>query len=82
PCHYSKRRRSGTGVFAPGRIMFKRFGEFLKEVRVELGKITWPTRAELKESTIVVIASAALLTVFIGVVDQIFNWLWRTLLKS
>jgi len=62
--------------------MFKRFGEFLKEVRVELGKITWPTREELKESTIVVIASAALLTVFIGFVDQIFNWLWRTLLKS
>ncbi len=62
--------------------MYKRFVEFLKEVRVEMGKITWPTREELRESTVVVIISALILTAFIGGVDQIFNWLWRLLLNA
>jgi len=60
--------------------MFQRFIEFLKESRVELGKISWPTRNELRESTIVVIISVILITIFIGAVDQIFNFLWRALL--
>jgi len=60
----------------------QRFVEFLKEVRVELSKISWPTRAELKESTIVVIISVIVITLFIGAVDQVFNWMWRLLLSA
>ena len=59
----------------------KRFVEFLKEVRVELSKISWPTREELRESTVVVIVSVIVITVFIGAVDQVFNWMWRLLLS-
>ena len=59
----------------------QRFVEFLKEVRVELSKISWPTREELRESTIVVIVSVIVITVFIGLVDQVFNFLWRALLS-
>ena len=50
-----------------------RFIEFLKEARAELGKVTWPTRKELYESTILVIVSVILVTVFIGAVDFVFN---------
>ena len=60
----------------------QRFVEFLKEVRVELSKISWPTREELREQTIVVIISVIVITVFIGAVDQIFNWMWRLLLRA
>jgi len=59
----------------------QRFVEFLKEVRVELSKISWPTREELRESTIVVIVSVFVITVFIGAVDQVFNFVWRKLLE-
>jgi len=59
----------------------QRFVEFLKEVRVELSKISWPTREELRESTVVVIVSVIVMTVFIGAVDQVFNWMWRLLLS-
>jgi preprotein translocase subunit SecE len=44
--------------------------EFGKEVRLESTKISWPTRSELQESTLVVIVTVALVTVFVGVVDQ------------
>ena len=50
---------------------------FLKEVRAELGKITWPTRSELVESTFVVIVSVIAISIFIGAVDQVFNYLLR-----
>jgi len=51
----------------------QRFIEFLKEARAELAKVTWPTRKELYESTILVIVSVMAVSIFIGVVDFVFN---------
>jgi len=53
--------------------MFTRIKTYLAETLAELKKVTWPTRAELKESTRVVIVGSLALTVFIGVVDQILS---------
>jgi preprotein translocase subunit SecE len=50
---------------------------FLSETRTELKKVTWPTREELKESTKVVIISTFIVTVFVGVVDQILSRIIR-----
>jgi preprotein translocase subunit SecE len=44
--------------------------EFVKDVRLEFTKISWPTRKELQESTVVVLVTVLLVTVFVGVVDQ------------
>ena len=49
--------------------MFERLRKFLKEVRIELTKVTWPTTAELRGSTGVVIATVLIVTFFIGLVD-------------
>lgn len=37
----------------------------------ELKKCTWPTRDELKESTVVVIVSVIILSAFVFVVDRL-----------
>ena len=42
---------------------------FLKDVRVELAKVNWPTRSELLTYTAVVIGLSATLAVFLGGVD-------------
>jgi len=59
----------------------KKFSEklkvFFKEVRLEMSKVTWPTRAELKDSTIVVIVSCLVISAFIGTVDWILYSLVR-----
>lgn len=47
--------------------------EFAKDVRVEVERVSWPTREELRDSTIVVIATVILVAAFIGVVDRILN---------
>jgi len=48
--------------------------EFTKDVRVESSKVSWPTRNELWDSTIVVIATVLIVMAFVGVVDQILAW--------
>jgi len=53
--------------------MFERIKTYLTDTKNELKKVTWPTKEELKESTRVVIVASFLLTVFIGVVDQILS---------
>ena len=47
--------------------------EFLKEVRVESTKVSWPTRNELRDSTIVVIVTVIIVTAFVGVVDRVLT---------
>ncbi len=45
---------------------------FFKEVRVELKKVTWPTRSDVVKYTIVVIAVSALVGLYLGALDLIF----------
>jgi preprotein translocase subunit SecE len=53
--------------------MIERFKTYLLETKIEIKKVTWPTKQELKDSTRVVIIASFLLTVFIGVIDQVLN---------
>jgi preprotein translocase subunit SecE len=48
--------------------------EFLKEVQVESTKVSWPTRNELRDSTIVVIVAVLIVSVFIGIVDRLLTF--------
>ena len=43
--------------------------EFLKEVRGELRKVAWPTRAEVINYSIIVLVAVVVLTAFIAAVD-------------
>ena len=53
--------------------MIDRIRTYLREVWLEMGKVTWPTRDELKESTLVVIVASVIVTAFIFVVDRILD---------
>jgi len=47
--------------------------DFVKEVQVELTKVSWPTPRELRDSTVVVIVTVLIVAVFVGIVDRILN---------
>ena len=47
--------------------------EFVKDVRLESTKVSWPTREELRDSTTVVIITVLLVAAFIGIVDRILT---------
>lgn len=57
-----------------GRPAEKRgFMKFLRDVRVEMGKVTWPTRKDLAQSTLVVLVAVAIATAYTGVLDFVFD---------
>ena len=43
--------------------------QFLKEVRTELKKVNWPAKKEVVGSTVVVIVSVFILSLFLGAID-------------
>jgi len=47
--------------------------QFLRDVRFELGKVTWPSRRELLGSTVIVIIMSVIVSIFTGVVDLGFS---------
>ena len=57
-----------------GEIMvLKKVTGFLSEAKAELKKVSWPSRSELMNSTLVVIVSVIILAVYIGAVDVILS---------
>lgn len=45
--------------------------KFLKEVKTEMSKVTWPTWPELKGSTVLVIILSAFFAVYLFVIDNV-----------
>ena len=53
---------------------YKRFSGFLKEVRAELKKVTWPSRQEIYSTTIVVIIATIFFGFYLFFMDIVFSW--------
>ncbi|MFC1629800.1 preprotein translocase subunit SecE [Patescibacteria group bacterium] len=51
--------------------IFERIITFLKEVRLEMKKVNWPTRQETLKYTLIVIGVSAAVASFLGAIDFI-----------
>lgn len=54
---------------------------YLKEVRVELTKVSWPTRQEAIKLTLVIIGASLAVGLYIGGLDYVFTNLLGLFLK-
>ncbi|KPL02099.1 MAG: preprotein translocase subunit SecE [candidate division Zixibacteria bacterium SM23_73_2] len=61
--------------------MFEKIKRFLKEVKVELTKVTWLSKRELLGSTVIVIILSFILAIFIGVVDKLLSMIMSFILS-
>ena len=66
-------------IAGPARGRLGRFVDFLRDVRNEIRKVTWPTWDELKKATGVIIVFVIALGILIGAMDWIFQ---ATLVKG
>ncbi|MGD9015586.1 MAG: preprotein translocase subunit SecE [Candidatus Omnitrophota bacterium] len=61
--------------------VFSKAINFIKEVRLQLIKVSWPTKTELVGATTVVIVITILIAIFVGIVDlmlsRILSWVFR-----
>lgn len=55
--------------------------DFLRETKVELKKVTWPTKQELISNTIVVLIAVVLCAGLIWIIDSFFSILFGMLLR-
>jgi preprotein translocase subunit SecE len=55
-------------------------GAFIRQVRQEAAKVTWPTRRETGVSTAMVFVMVTLAALFFFVVDQALAWIVRVVL--
>ncbi len=54
---------------------------YLKETRAEIRKVSWPTREEAINLTLIVLAVTIAMAIFLGAVDFIFQNLIRLLVR-
>ncbi|HLO76619.1 MAG TPA: preprotein translocase subunit SecE [Magnetospirillum sp.] len=50
-------------------------GQFFKQVRQEVAKVTWPSRKETTVSTVMVFVMVVIAALFFMLVDQAFAWI-------
>jgi len=58
--------------------MLERTITFLKEARIELKKVTWPTRNQTLRYTVAVIAMSLAVAAFLGGLDALFQFILNT----
>jgi len=54
---------------------YRRFFSFLREVRAELKKVTWPSRNEVYSTTVVVVFATIFFGFYLFFMDVVFSWL-------
>ena len=67
-------RKTPTGVFK-NKIMniFQKLILYLRQVKVESKKINWPSREKTMRYSLVVVAIATVVAIFLGGLDFIFS---------
>lgn len=59
--------------------IFKRMIRFFKDVRLELKKVTWPTKKQAVKNTLVVIIFLIIVGILVFLIDLLFQGIFRNL---
>ena len=62
--------RRERGVAGPRAGFFTRMTQFLRDVRAEMKRVSWPTFNEVKNTTIITLIAVVFFSVYLFAVDQ------------
>ena len=54
---------------------------YMRETRAELGKVSWPSRAEAADLTVVVLVTITVSALFLGFFDAVFTWVFAQVMQ-
>jgi len=60
--------------------MLVKAARFAEEVQVEMRKVTWPDRDQLRSATIVILVFVLIMAFIIGAMDAFFSFLIRQII--
>ncbi|PKO21221.1 MAG: preprotein translocase subunit SecE [Chloroflexi bacterium HGW-Chloroflexi-1] len=69
------------GTTQVGQKSENRIVRYFKETRAELRKVTWPTRQEATNLSLIVLAVTVAMAIFLGAVDLLFATLIRLIVS-
>jgi len=78
---FARRTNEAWKSYEKGEFRTMEYEDFLKEVRAELKKVTWPTRNETISSTYLVLLMVFAVSAYLGAVDSILAWLVKRVLN-
>lgn len=84
PVPLPKKQPSPSGAATlspPADNVFTRAVQFLREVKIELKKVTWPSRKQTMGSTLVVIVLVIIISLFLGIVDMGLSTVIRSVFR-
>ncbi len=61
-------------------VSLKNVQQFVEEVQLEMKRVTWPDRDQLRNATFVILVFVIILAIIIGAMDAVFSWLVRTII--
>ena len=76
-----KSAADSPSVIRKGDAFIRNSVQFLREVQVELKKVTWPSRRQTIGSTVVVIILVIVISLFLGAADMGLSSLMRQVLN-
>ena len=68
----ARRERGLPAEGREGENFFGRAGKFLRDVRSELGRVTWPTAIQVRNTTIITVIAVIFFAAYLYVVDYLF----------
>ncbi len=54
---------------------------YFKETRAELKKVSWPSRQEALNLTLIVVAFTIFMAALLGIIDYIFAWVFGLIIR-
>ena len=54
---------------------------YMRETRAELGKVSWPSRADATDLTVVVLVTITVSALFLGFFDAVFTWVFAQVMQ-
>ena len=56
--------------------------KFFKETKAELKKVSWPTKEQLFNNTLIIVVFIAIATIILSILDVGFTWLFSLITKQ
>lgn len=57
--------------------MLAKLFNYLRETKVELGRVKWPTKRQAVNYTLLVIGFSLAVAIFLGFFDTVFGWVLK-----
>lgn len=78
-----KAAASSTAVTPAERVpsRIRAAGQYFEDAKVELGKVSWPTRKEIKATSIAVLILVVVMSFFLGIADLLLAKIMEAILS-